>query len=682
MRAGAIADVAGERAAEAARRRGVFGAASGIVDLIMRPGGDPNSAVGHGTVTHRPSQRVALRGAAQAELNRRGVRLRFREPLETLYDVDQTPFRVRELRQIVRLGIAVYFLLVAVINLLVAEHPSLLDVAWQATFAPALAVATSWLLFRPNVGPKLREAGVLVSCCGYSLAAIISISMGPPATLREDFFLTALPVIGVLFFARQRFGAALFFTSFTMAGLLGLLWLHPEFPATQRAYPIVFLLAVSAPAMLGVYRLEHTARRVWLLRLLQSLKVDDLASKNVELSAQAAAALRTSEERLRQAQKMEAVGKLTGGIAHDFNNLLTTVIGSLELLASRSELDAGSRRLAANALAGAERGARLTGQLLAFSRRQVLAPARLQPGAAVTGIFDLLARTLGGTIRLRVVAPRAEQWDALAYRNQLEMALLNLVINARDAIGGDTGDVVIAFANVTLDGTEPEAFAADPIRTGDFVEISVEDSGCGMTGEVLTRACEPFFTTKPEGSGTGLGLSQAYGFALQSGGTLRIDSRPHAGTRVAILLPRAVADVAPNAVGAVAPAEGRGETILLAEDNGPARDTIAATLRSLGYNVIEAGDGEAALNLLETTPKIELLLTDVAMPGAMDGMALALAARAQVPELKILFTTGFGDSEVLARWPERLDLLQKPFNREDLARRVAARLQAKEAVLF
>jgi signal transduction histidine kinase len=657
------------------------GVAAGIMKLVMLPGGDPNSAVGHGRVTHRPSQRVALRRAAETELSRRGLRLRFREPLETLYDVDQSPFRVRELRQIARLGVAVNFLLIAVINLLVAQS-SMLDVLWQATFAPALTLVVSWLLFRPSVGPKLREAGVLAVCCGYSLATIISISLSPATTIRADFFLAALPLIGVLFFARLRFGAALMFTMLTVAGLLGIVWLHPEIPAVQRAYPVVFLLAVAAPAVLGVYRLEHTARRVWLLRLLQSLQVDDLASKNVELSAQAAAALRTSEDRLRQAQKMEAVGKLTGGIAHDFNNLLTTVIGSLDLLTSQAELDATSRRLASNALASAERGARLTGQLLAFSRRQVLAPARLELGAVVTGIFDLLARTLGAKTRLRVVAAHPGQWDALADRNQLEMALLNLVINARDAIGGDEGAVVIAFDNILLDGTEPEAFAADPVRRGEFVEISVEDTGCGMTSEVLSRACEPFFTTKPEGAGTGLGLSQAYGFAMQSGGTLRIDSRPDAGTRVAILLPRAVADAAAPTLADFAPVEGRGETILLAEDDRAARDTIAATLRSLGYAVIEAANGEAALNALETTPDIELLLTDVVMPGAMDGMALALAARAQAPELKVMFISGYSDSTVLARWPEKLDLLQKPFNRDELGRRVGARLQPKQGVLF
>jgi signal transduction histidine kinase/CheY-like chemotaxis protein len=657
----------------------LLGAATGAAEGIIVPDGDVNSAVGHGRVTHREAQRVALRRAAQAELARSGLRLGFGDPLETLYEVDQTPARVRELQQVVRLGIAIYVVLAAVISFLVVRHPAWSALALQLTLAPA----ASWLigrgLFRQGMSAPWREAGVTASCCGYSLATIISVSLGPPQALGSDLFLVALPVIGVLFFARQPFWHAVFFTAFSLAGLLAVLLLHPALPVGLRAYPMVFLLAVAIPALLGVYRLEQSARRVWLLRLLQSLRVDDLASENVELSEQAAAALQASEERLRRAQKMEAVGQLTGGIAHDFNNLLTTIIGSLELLSQRGGLDTASERLAANALAGAERGARLTGQLLAFSRRQLLAPARQSPSAVVEGIGELLARTLGETIELRVRPAASGQWDVLADRNQLEMALLNLVINARDAIGGKGGRVEIKFANLYLTAPEAAALTGEPIAPGDYVRISVTDTGAGMPPDVLARACEPFFTTKPAGAGTGLGLSQTYGFATQSGGTLLIDSTPGKGTRVSIVLPRAHAheSVAPSPK--AAPRRAQGETILVVEDDALARATVHEALINLGYKVATAANADAALQTIRSDARLDLLLTDIIMPGGLGGVALALQARQHRPRLPVLFTTGYGDGGVAAQWPGTPDIMQKPFNTEELANRVAACLHAAPA---
>jgi PAS domain S-box-containing protein len=275
------------------------------------------------------------------------------------------------------------------------------------------------------------------------------------------------------------------------------------------------------------------------------------AVTDVTARKQAEAALRVTEEHLRHAQKMEAVGQLTGGIAHDFNNLLTTIMGSLELLQQRAALDERSLRLTSNALEGSRRAARLTSQLLTFSRRQRLAPEPLVPEQIVDGIRDLLARTLGDGITLEVVLPE-ESWTFLADRNQMEAALLNLVINARDAIEGE-GTVRVEIANRTLDratlaGADGYLYdAPEPPPPGDYVSITVSDTGSGMPPQVRARAFEPFFTTKPQGSGTGLGLSQLYGFVSQSGGAVRLQSAPGAGTRIELLLPRASAQVVQRA---------------------------------------------------------------------------------------------------------------------------------------
>jgi signal transduction histidine kinase/ActR/RegA family two-component response regulator len=623
-------------------------------------------------------ERSGLREAAHAELTRTGLSLRFSPMLQRLYDAEQTPGRVHELRQIVGFGVAINLILVLVIDLLVVGHPSVVDLLGQMLVPPAGAVVLSYFFFRPEVPVRLREAAVTFSCCLYSLAVLISVYISPTEMLIVDLTVVTLPVIIVLFFARQSFIASLAFTAFSAMGLLVLLVLRSDLPPAMRAYPMVFLLAAALPALLGVYRLETTARRVWLLRLLQSLQIDDLASENIELSAQAEATRRATEERLRQAQKMEAVGQLTGGIAHDFNNLLTTVIGSLELMRSRRTLDAHNDALAANALAGAERGARLTGQLLAFSRRQRLAPTALSPVEVIAGIQDLLERTLGANIALRVAPSGARSWQVLADRNQLEMALLNLVINARDAIGERDGAVWIDFTNREITASDADGADGTALPPGDYVTISVQDNGVGMTPEVLAHAFEPFFTTKQPGTGTGLGLSQAYGFASQSGGTLTIDSAPGEGARAAIVLPRAVQEAVSVARPKGPPQPGKGETILVAEDDALVRDTVAESLRDLGYTVLTACDGAAALAVLERAASMDLLFTDVTMPGPLNGVTLALAARKRWPQLKILFTSGYSDRDVLAQWPEPLDVLQKPFNQGELAHRIAQCLHPVE----
>jgi PAS domain S-box-containing protein len=413
-----------------------------------------------------------------------------------------------------------------------------------------------------------------------------------------------------------------------------------------------------------------------------------VALTDVTLRKQAESALRESEERLRQAQKMEAVGQLTGGIAHDFNNLLTTIMASLELLEQRGQLDARSQRIAGNALEGARRAARLTSQLLSFSRRSRLAPESLDPETAIQGIAELLAQTAGSRIRLSIAMhgasgdaaepAAAPLWPIMADRNQLEAAVLNLVINARDAIHGD-GEIAITFANRTITAAQAATIGPEPVQQGDYVGITVTDTGAGMPPEVQARALEPFFTTKPSGAGTGLGLSQTYGFATQSGGTIRIRSAPGLGTAVEILLPRATVDAVPHvAASPLVPAEGKGEIILVAEDDALLRHTVSEVLRGQGYTVETAGNGQAALALLRSLNHVDLLLTDIMMPG-MNGVELATAARALMPRLRIMFATGFSDQRVLAQWPETLDVVNKPFALDHLIGRVNACLRTPHA---
>jgi PAS domain S-box-containing protein len=407
------------------------------------------------------------------------------------------------------------------------------------------------------------------------------------------------------------------------------------------------------------------------------------AVTDVTARKQAEAALRVTEEHLRHAQKMEAVGQLTGGIAHDFNNLLTTIMGSLELLQQRAALDERSLRLTSNALEGSRRAARLTSQLLTFSRRQRLAPEPLVPEQIVDGIRDLLARTLGDGITLEVVLPE-ESWTFLADRNQMEAALLNLVINARDAIPGPGGHVRIDVSNRAV-GVEEAASEPDPLPPGDYVVISVSDDGIGMNPEVQARAFEPFFTTKGPGAGTGLGLSQTYGFVTQSGGAIRVESAPGRGTRIDILLPRAAeAGMQPVVAEPVLHMmEGAGEHILLVEDDDLVRHTMAEALRGRGYRVTSACNGIEALGLFDTVPEPDfaLMFTDIVMPGGINGVDLANRARKRRPALPVLFATGYSSASTLAAWPEPVDLLPKPYSPEQAAARIAAKLDVREAAL-
>ncbi len=383
-----------------------------------------------------------------------------------------------------------------------------------------------------------------------------------------------------------------------------------------------------------------------------------------------------AEEALRQAQKMEAVGRLTGGIAHDFNNLLTPIMGGLEIIAARTD-DPRLKRIAETGLESARRGAKLTGQLLAFSRLQRISMAPVDVGAIIANMKTLLRHTIGREISIETrLDPAASH--GICDANQLENALLNLAINARDAmIAKETGGGTLTIAtSVTRLENEPE------LTPGDYICISVRDTGEGMAPEVLARATEPFFSTKPLGKGTGLGLAQVYGIARQSGGTIRINSKPGEGTTVDLLLPVAVADAqsAESASGHVPDVEraSSGATILVVDDDHEVRSFLTASLEDLGHEVIAAEGGMEALERLKKEAP-DLVLLDFAMPG-MSGAEFAQAARAQKPDLPIVFVTGYAESEQLeaALGPEA-PLLRKPFTLAQLAAAVDEHLPPKKA---
>jgi PAS domain S-box-containing protein len=377
-----------------------------------------------------------------------------------------------------------------------------------------------------------------------------------------------------------------------------------------------------------------------------------------------------AEAALRQAQKMDAVGQLTGGIAHDFNNLLQVIAVSLDM--ARRRIADGRitevQRFLDPSRQAVDRAAGLTRRLLAFARRQRLEPKQVDPDALVAGMADLIRRTVGPAVRLELRL-RDGKARVLCDPGELESALLNLCINARDAMpqGGrltiDTEDFCLSAADVS--GQESHA-------PGDYVAISVADTGQGMPAEVVERAFEPFFTTKPLGHGTGLGLSQVYGFVRQSGGLVRLESAPGQGTTVRLCLPqheRAEAVEGPSA--AAAPeAAGTGRAVLLVEDEDIARQAAAERLRELGYRVLEAADGPAALHLLDGGVRVDMLVTDVGLPNGMNGRQVAEAVRERRPGIPLLFITGYAGTDL----PPGSEVIDKPFELDTLARRVQAAL--------
>ena len=407
-------------------------------------------------------------------------------------------------------------------------------------------------------------------------------------------------------------------------------------------------------------------------------------TRDITERREAQEALQRAQEQLAQAQKMEGIGQLTGGVAHDFNNLLTIIIGNLETM--QRALTGGAfdpdrfARAVDYAMRGAERAASLTQRLLAFSRRQPLDPTPVDVGRLVTGMSELLRRSLGEQIAIETVLAGG-LWRVLVDANQLEVSILNLAVNARDAMP-DGGKLTIETANTMLD----ESYAAQQseVVPGQYVVVSITDSGSGMSREVQARAFEPFYTTKDIGQGTGLGLSQVYGFVKQSGGHVKLYSEPGMGTTVKLYLPRLLAAdeaVAEPAVVEHAPRSTRGETVLVVEDDQDVRAHSTGILRELGYDVLEAPLAMVGLQLLDRHPEIRLLFTDVGLPGGMNGRQLADEARRRRPDLKVLFTTGYARNAIVhdGRLDPGVALITKPFTYAALAAKLSDMLDTHEA---
>jgi len=396
------------------------------------------------------------------------------------------------------------------------------------------------------------------------------------------------------------------------------------------------------------------------------------SGRHVTAEKEAATALEAMQEQLRQSQKMEAVGQLTGGLAHDFNNLLAGILGSLELLQARvaqGRIGDLGRYLSA-AQGAAKRAAALTQRLLAFSRRQTLDPKPIDANRLIAGMEELVRHTVGPSVAVEVVAAGG-LWVTLVDSNQLENALLNLCINARDAMP-EGGRLTIETGNRWLDH---RAARERDLLPGQYVSVCVSDTGSGMAPEVIERAFDPFFTTKPIGLGTGLGLSMVYGFVRQSGGQARIYSELGHGTMVCLYFPRHHGEAEQaDAVGelADAPRAEQGETVLVVDDEPTVRMLVAEVLGDLGYTAIEAADGPAGLRVLQSNARIDLLVTDVGLPGGMNGRQMADAARERRPKLRVLFITGYAENAVFnhGHLDPGMHVLTKPFAMEMLATRI------------
>ncbi|NHZ33546.1 hybrid sensor histidine kinase/response regulator [Massilia rubra] len=390
--------------------------------------------------------------------------------------------------------------------------------------------------------------------------------------------------------------------------------------------------------------------------------------RDITAERQAAAAMRQTELALQQAQKMETIGKLTGGVAHDFNNLLQVISGNLQLLSKDVQDNPRAAQRVENAMAGVARGAKLASYLLAFGRRQALEPKVVKIGSFVLGMEDMLRRSLGEAIDIDTVISDG-LWNTLVDTAQVENALLNLAINARDAMDG-RGRLSIEVGNAVLD--ELYASCHSEVDAGQYVMLAVSDTGKGMTPEVLAQAFEPFFSTKPEGKGTGLGLSMVYGFVKQSGGHVKIDSEEGHGTTVRIYLPRSFEMEEAQAMPVDSVYVGGTETILVAEDDDGVRATVVDMLSELGYRVLKASDAASALAVIDSGVQVDLLFTDVVMPGPLRSPDLARKARERLPQLAVLFTSGYTENAIVhgGRVDAGVELLGKPYTREALARKI------------
>ncbi|MGZ3273288.1 MAG: PAS domain S-box protein [Phenylobacterium sp.] len=439
-------------------------------------------------------------------------------------------------------------------------------------------------------------------------------------------------------------------------------------------------LAASPAPRLFELRMTHRSGAIRTVAW-SAVALDDqlqAVGRDVTAERQAQATLRETEEALRQSQKMEAIGQLTGGIAHDFNNMLTGIIGSIEIIRRRmavGKLDDVEKFMAA-AVTSANRAAALTHRLLAFARQQPLDPQPLDVNQLIGEVEDLLTRTLGEQVRLQIHLGQ-EVWPALTDANQLENAILNLAINARDAMP-EGGMLTIETSNVSILADDVRV---EEIEPGDYTVISVTDTGIGMSPQTVARAFDPFFTTKPIGQGTGLGLSMIYGFAKQSRGQVRIRSALGEGSTISLYLPRFRGGLNPLQPEARREApQGSGETVLVVEDDPSVRLLIGEVLRDLGYSCMEASDGQAAMPLIASNVRVDLMITDVGLPG-LNGRQLAEIAREHRPGLRILFVTGYAEhatdrGRFLA---PGMEMITKPFTLDALAVKIREMIAASAA---
>ena len=489
--------------------------------------------------------------------------------------------------------------------------------------------------------------------------------------LSRDLQVVVLPD-GIMEATNPRWADLLGWTTEQLVGTKFENFVHPDdLKAAWKTFASIFEEPLTIPF---AYRFRHADGSYRWLAWTAVFESGKIYAVGRDLTAERAQAdeLARIEEALRQSQKMEAVGQLTGGLAHDFNNLLTGMMGNIELLQTRvargkyHDID----RFVTAAQGAGRRAASLTQRLLAFSRRQTLAPTPIDINSLVAGMEDLVRRTVGPPIDIEIVGS-AGLWTVNIDPGQLENALLNLCINGRDAMP-DGGRLTIETANKWLDD---RAAKQHDLNAGQYVSLCVTDTGSGMSLETIARAFEPFFTTKPLGQGTGLGLSMVYGFARQSGGQVRIYSEVGRGTTVCIYLPRyfgKAENIEPETASGE-PDTAAGQTVLIIDDEPTIRLLVDEVLDEIGYKVIGAPDGPAGMKVLQSAARIDLLITDVGLPNGLNGRQVADAARALRPNLKVLFITGYAENAAVGNGhlEPGMDLLTKPFTMEALANKVA-----------
>jgi PAS domain S-box-containing protein len=453
------------------------------------------------------------------------------------------------------------------------------------------------------------------------------------------------------------------------AGVLkAIFYLHDPKPREWTEEDVALAEDVTQRTFAYVERLRAEQEIIALNATLELRVADEVAERT------------RAQDQLRQAQKMEALGNLTGGVAHDFNNLLQVVSGNLQLLSKDVAGNERAERRIYNALAGVNKGSKLASQLLAFGRRQALDPRVMNIGRLVRGMEELLQRSIGEGIEIDTIVS-GSLWNSLVDPTQLENALLNLAINARDAMEG-FGKLTIEVGNAYID--DAHARQHDDVRPGQYVALSVIDTGSGMSPELQAKVFEPFFSTKPVGKGSGLGLSMVYGFAKQTGGHVRIDGQEGRGTTVRMYLPRSMEredlEVEQNDL----PIVGGQETILVAEDDEGVRTTVVEMLQEMGYCVLKAPDAAAALLVIESGITIDLLFTDVVMPGPLKSVDLARKAQERVPSTGVLFTSGYTENSIVhdGRLDEGVKLLSKPYTREQLAHKIRQSLDDRQRQIY